>query len=92
MKYSENIIPISEVKAHTAQMVDHVVRERSPVIITQNGRGKVVVQDLRDYEQTQESMAMLKIIAQGRADIQEGRYKPAAKAFASVRKQVRSKG
>lgn len=91
MKYDENIIPISEVKAHTAKMVDRVVRERSPIIITQNGRGRVIVEDLREYEQTQESMAMLKIIAQGRTDIREGRCESVKKAFNDVRKQIRQK-
>jgi prevent-host-death family protein len=91
MKLSETVIPISEVKAHTARMIDDVVKHRRPVVITQNGRAKVIVQDLRSYEEMQESIALLKIAAQGGGNIREGKVKPLRKAFADVRKKVRER-
>lgn len=91
MRLSEAVVPISEVKAHTAGLVKDVVDHRRPVIITQNGRAQVIVQDLRSYEATQESLAMLKIVAQGRADVRDGRTKPLATAFRDVRRAVREK-
>ena len=60
-----------------------------PVIITQNGRATAIMQDMQSYEQTQESLALLKLIAQSQADIAAGRIKPVRQAFADIRKQIR---
>jgi PHD/YefM family antitoxin component YafN of YafNO toxin-antitoxin module len=46
-------------------------------VITQNGEAKVVLQDIESYEQTQETMALLKILALGRRQIEEGKVEPA---------------
>ena len=88
MKLSETVMPISEVKARVSELIEDLQTSRKPVIITQNGRAKAIVQDLESYEETQESLAMLKIIAQGRADVRRGRVKPMQKAFADIRKQI----
>jgi prevent-host-death family protein len=48
-----------------AEIVRNLGEEREPLIITQNGEAKVVMQDIESYEQTQETMALLKILAQG---------------------------
>jgi len=89
MKLSEAIVPISYAKTHTAKLIDEVVESGNPVVITQNGRARAVVQDLASYEQTQQTLAMLKIIAQGRKATNEKRFKSARKAFADVRKKSR---
>ena len=47
------------------------------MIITQNGEAKVVIQDIESYEQTQEEMVLLKILALGTRQIEEGRVQPA---------------
>jgi len=88
MRLSEAVIPISEMKSHTARLVNGVADTRRPVIITQNGRARVVVEDLRTYEETQESLAMLKVLAMGRNNVRDGKFKPVAEAFADIRKQV----
>ena len=85
---SEAVIPISEMKSHTARLVNGVAENRRPVIITQNGRARVVVEDLRTYEETQESLAMLKALAMGRQNVREGKHKPVPEAFADIRKQL----
>lgn len=58
------------------------------MIITHNGEAKVVVQDIHVYEQTQESLAMLKILAQSSANISKGHYQPAGKAFKDIRERI----
>ena len=88
MKLSQAVISISEVKANAAKLIEQMQTTHQPMVITQNGRASAIVQDLKSYEQTQESLALLKIIAQGRADIAHGRVKPLRQAFADVRKQV----
>jgi prevent-host-death family protein len=85
MKYSNQIKPISYLKSHTAELVKNVNEQREPYIITQNGEAKVVMQDIKSYEQTQEVLALLKILALGNQQITEGQVTPATDAFTSIR-------
>ena len=73
MKLSSQIRPISYLKAHAAEIVRNLSKKQEPLIITQNGEAKIVVQDIESYEQTQETMALLKILALGRLQIEEGK-------------------
>ena len=91
MKLSEAVMPISEVKANASKLIGEISLRRRPVVITLNGRAKAVVQDVESYEETQESLAMLKIIAQGRDAVRQGRMKPLRQAFDDVRNQVRAR-
>ena len=77
MKLSSQIKPISYLKAHAAEIVRNLGDQGSPLIITQNGEAKVVIQDIESYEQTQETMALLKILALGMHQIEEGKVSPA---------------
>lgn len=88
MKLSQSIKPISYLKSHTAEAVREVGEGRRPMVITQHGEAKAVLQSVPDYEQTQESLALLKMLAQSARSIREGRSKPVKKAFADVRKRV----
>ena len=90
MKPSESIKPISYLKAHMSEVINEIVASRNPVIITQNGEPKVVVQDLQTYESIQDSLAMLKILALSAKDHEAGRIKPVKQAFADVRKRIRA--
>ena len=72
MRYSTQIKPISYVKAHAADLLDRIAREREPIIITQNGEAKAVLMDIRSYEEGQERMAMLQVIGGSEAlDVSE---------------------
>ena len=73
MKLSRQIKPISYLKAHAAEIVRTLGQNREPLIITQNGEAKVVIQDIESYEQTQETMALLKILALGNRQVEEGK-------------------
>jgi prevent-host-death family protein len=77
MKLSNQIKPISYLKAHAAEIVRNFGEHRAPLVITQNGEAKVVIQDIESYEQTQETMALLKILALGMRQIEEGKVLPA---------------
>jgi len=67
MKPSASIKPISYLKTHTADVVRDVNENRETIIITQNGAAKAIVQDIATYEQTQETLALLKLLAQDRS-------------------------
>ena len=73
MKLSRQIKPISYLKAHAAEIVRNLGEQREALVITQNGEAKVVIQYIDTYEQTQETMALLKILALGMRQIEEGK-------------------
>ena len=69
MRYSTQIKPISYVKAHAAELLDRITREREPIIITQNGEARAVLMDIHSYEEGQERMAMLQVMGGGAAEV-----------------------
>lgn len=87
MKLSSRIKPISYLKAHAAEIVRTMGEEREPMIITQNGEAKLVLQDIVSYEQTQETMALLKILALGSRQIEEGKIQPATDVINQLRER-----
>ena len=88
MKPSKAIKPISYLKSNTADVVRTVNECREPMIITQNGEAKAVVQDMASYEQTQETLALLKLLAQGQKDLQENRSRPMRGVIRAIRKEL----
>lgn len=91
MKLSSRIRPISYLKAHAAEIVRTLAAQGEPLVITQNGEAKAVVQDIRSYEQTQETLALLKVLALGGRQIEAGQVQPAADVIARLRERQRSR-
>ena len=87
MKYSTQIKPISYLKANAAEIVRELAERRKPLVITQNGEAKAVIQDVASYEETQETMALLKILALGNRQIEQGKVVPAEAAFKRIRRK-----
>lgn len=77
MKLSDQMKPVSYLKANTAAILRRLAERREPLVITQNGVAKAVIQDIVSYEQTQDTMALLKILAMGNRQIDEGKVVPA---------------
>ncbi len=90
MKPSESIKPISYLKAHAAEIIRDIVENRKTMVITQHGEAKVVVQDLATYEGTQESLALLKMLASSSQSVREGKFKPARDAFTDLSKRIKA--
>ena len=91
MKLSSQIKPISYLKAHAAEIVRTLSAQGGPLIITQNGEAKAVIQDLASYEQAQETMALLKMLALGTRQIEEGKVQPAGKVLQRLRDRSTSR-
>lgn len=91
MKLSTSVKPISYLKSHTAEALRDVSDNQRAMVITQHGEAKAVLQDIISYEQTQESLALLKMLAQSSKSIQEGRSKLVKKAFADIRRHVKER-
>lgn len=85
MRYATHIKPISYLKANAAQVLLQLAEQREPMVITQNGEAKAVIQDVASYEQTQETLALLKILALGNQEIEAGKVKPLAQVVARLR-------
>ena len=85
MKLSSQIKPISYLKAHAAEIVRNMRDQGAPLVITQNGEAKVVLQGIESYEQTQETLALLKILALGNRQIEAGNVEPAAGVIRRLR-------
>ncbi|MCM5572098.1 type II toxin-antitoxin system Phd/YefM family antitoxin [Burkholderiaceae bacterium FT117] len=88
MRYSTRIKPISYLKAHAAEVLDNLLEAREPLIITQNGEAKAVIQDIASYEETQETLALLKILALANREIEEGKTLPAEEVFERLRARI----
>ena len=85
MHYSSQIKPISYLKAHAAEVLAHLAEQREPLVITQNGEARAVLQDVASFEATQETLALLKILALGQQDVAAGKVKPVAGVVARLR-------
>ncbi len=73
IKYSEDIVPITDLKINPGKVLNQVDKTRRPVLLTSRGRGIAVVESIKDYEEKAEEQAFLRDIVQGLMDIEEGR-------------------
>ena len=89
MKLSEQVKPISYLKAHAPEMIRNLAEGQEPVIITLHGEAKAVLQDIGRYEETQETLALLKVLALTSKAVGEGKVEPVAKAFSRIRARVK---
>lgn len=77
LRYSAQVKPISYLKANAADILLNLAERREPLVITQNGEARAVLQDVASFEQTQETLALLKLLAIGNQDVDAGQTKPA---------------
>jgi prevent-host-death family protein len=88
MKVSE-AKPISYLKAHASEMVREISENQKTIAITQNGEVKVVVQDIKVYEEMQNTLAMLKLLAISEQNIRDGKHKPVDESFKEIRAEIK---
>ena len=88
MALSDKIKPISYLKANAAKISLELTESEGPMYITQNGEAKMLVQDLKSFEKTQETLAMLKILALGNQQIESGNIQAADSAFDNLKQEL----
>jgi prevent-host-death family protein len=88
MKFSESIKPISYLKTHASEVIRDVSENKKTMVITHNGEAKVILQDVKVYEQMQEALALLKILALSGKNLKQRNFKPLDKTFRDVRKKI----
>ncbi len=86
MKFSTQVKPISYLKSHAAEIVKDITENREPMLITQNGEAKLVVMDVKSYEEQEETLALLKILALGNREIEQGKFRDVEDVFAELDK------
>lgn len=91
MKYSSQIKSISYLKAHSAEVLSQLAARREPLVITQNGEAKAVIQDAKSYDEAQETLALLKILALGNRQVSQRKVRPADEVFAELRSKRKSR-
>lgn len=89
MTRASRIRPISYFKANAAEIIQELGEGGEPMIITQNGEAKAIVQDIVSYEKTQETLALLKILALGEQQVKEGKTVSATQAMRRFRERVK---
>lgn len=92
MSIKEDIRPISVLRRRAAELLAQVAETRRPVVITENGEPKGVLQDLESYEQTQRAIGLLKLLAQREEDVRAGRTVPQDEAFGQLRRRLKARG
>jgi len=91
MKVSSDIKPVSYLKSHAAEILRHINETHRPVVITQNGEPKAVLQDPDSYDKMRNAIGLLKLISQGEEDIKQGRVKSQDKVFKNIDKLLTKK-
>ena len=89
MRFSTQVKSISYLKANAADMMDKLAEQREPVLITQNGEARAVLQDVVSYEEMQDTLALLKMLALGDREIEQGQVKPMPDEVADLRAELR---
>jgi prevent-host-death family protein len=91
MNMSSDIKPITYLKANAADLLEQINETHRPVIITQNGEPRAVLQDPQSYENMRNALGMLKLISQGEEDIKKGKTKSQENVFDKLEKFLRAK-
>lgn len=88
MKLSESVKSISYLKAHASEILRDVTTHQQTLVITQNGEAKAVLQDIKKYEEIQESLALLKMLSLSRRSKEKKQYKSLEDSFSDIREVV----
>jgi prevent-host-death family protein len=91
MKLATQIRPISYLKAHASEIVRDLAQSGPSMVITQSGEAKAVLQDIHSYEQTQETLALLKVLALGQQELAEGKVVPLAEGIAGIKRRAKAR-
>ena len=88
MRLSQDLKPVSYFKNNMAEVLRRLNENQSTMIITQNGEAKAAIMDIQAYEELQETLAMLEMIAQGSKSVAEGRYRPGEQVMKELEERI----
>ena len=73
IKFSEDVIPLTDLKINPGRVVKHVAQAHRPALLTSRGRGVAVMQSLADFEESEEERAFMRAVVAGLNDLESGR-------------------
>lgn len=73
MKFSEDLVPLADLKVNPGRVVTQVTETHRPVLLTRRGRGVAVLQSVTDYDRAEEERAFMRAVVAGLADLEAGR-------------------
>jgi len=91
MNITRDIKPVTYLKSKAADLLNQINETRRPVIITQNGEPRAVLQDPKSYENMRNAIGILKLISQGEADIRDGNAKIQEDVFKDIEAALKEK-
>jgi prevent-host-death family protein len=91
MNISKDIKPITYLKSKASDLLKQINETRRPVIITQNGEPRAVLQDPKSYENMRNAIGILKLLSQGEEDVRSGRTKSQEEVFANIEQFLKEK-
>lgn len=91
MNIMNDIKPITYLKSKTAVLLNHINETHRPVIITQNGEPRAVIQDPESYENMRNAIGLLKLISQGETNIRNGKFRPQEDVFRDIENSLKEK-
>ena len=91
MNITNDIKSISYLKSRAADLLSQINETHRPVIITQNGKPRAILQDPESYENMRNAIGLLKLISQGESDVRNGRVKPQDEVFKNIEKLLKEK-
>jgi prevent-host-death family protein len=91
MNLSEDIKPITYLKSRAADLLKQINETHRPVVITQNGEPRAVLQDPESYENMRNAIGILKLISQGEEDIKDGKSKSQEEVFSNIEKILKER-
>jgi prevent-host-death family protein len=90
MKLATRVKPISYLKANAAEIIDDLAETGDPMVITQNGEAKAVIQDIASYEETQNALMLLKMLSLTHERVKQGDVLPVDEAFSQLRRKLKN--
>lgn len=91
MNISRDIKPVTYLKSRASDLLKQINETHRPVVITQNGKPRAVLQDPESYENMRNAIGILKLISQGEKDIKDGKSKPQEEVFADIENILKEK-
>jgi len=91
MNISKDIRPVTYLKSRAADLLRQINDTHRPVIITQNGEPRAVLQDPQSYENMRNAIGILKLISQGEEEIRDGKSKPQEEVFKNIENVLNEK-
>lgn len=86
MKFASNSKPLSYLQLHAVEVAHEIIASREPMLITQDGEPKLVLMDIRTFQENEQTLALLKILAAGNREFENGQFRSATDVFADMDK------